>query len=93
MREVLGILVENTRAAWKSPNDLKKKELEPWEVEAREQMLNTSQKCRIHPQEMVKAFDKDLMEAICFKCLLGKSKGHNIVMFEDISDKIEAEKQ
>lgn len=41
--------------------------------------------CKLHPNEEVKAFCKDDLCSICFKCLLGDHRSHDIVMIEDLS--------
>lgn len=43
------------------------------------------QKCKIHPTEDIKAFCKDDLCSICFKCLLGEHRNHDIVMMEELS--------
>ena len=49
---------------------------------ARSAMLT---KCKIHPTEDIKAFCKDDLCSICFKCLLGEHRNHEIVMLEELS--------
>ena len=43
------------------------------------------QKCKIHPTEDIKAFCKDDLCSICFKCLLGEHRKHEVVMLEELS--------
>lgn len=42
-------------------------------------------KCKIHYTEDIKAFCKDCLCSICFKCLLGEHRNHDIVMLEELS--------
>ena len=42
-------------------------------------------KCKIHPTEDIKAFCKDDLCSICFKCLLGEHRNHEIVMLDELS--------
>jgi NADH:ubiquinone oxidoreductase subunit F (NADH-binding) len=42
-------------------------------------------KCKIHHTEDIKAFCKDDLCSICFKCLLGEHRNHDIVMLEELS--------
>ena len=42
-------------------------------------------KCKIHPTEDIKAFCKDCLCSICFKCLLGDHRNHDIVMLDDLT--------
>ena len=42
-------------------------------------------KCKIHGTEDIKAFCKDCLTSICFKCLLGEHRNHDIVMLEELS--------
>ena len=49
---------------------------------ARSAMLS---KCKIHSSEDIKAFCKDCLTSICFKCLLGEHRNHEIVMLEELS--------
>lgn len=42
-------------------------------------------KCKIHSTEDIKAFCKDDLCSICFKCLLGDHRNHDIVMLEELS--------
>ena len=39
----------------------------------------------MHPSEGVKAFCKNDLCSICFKCLLGEHRSHDIVMIEDLT--------
>ena len=41
--------------------------------------------CKIHVEEEVKAFCKDDLCSICFKCLLGEHRSHDVVMLEELS--------
>lgn len=41
-------------------------------------------KCKIHPTEDIKAFCKNDLCSICFKCLLGEHRNHDVVMLEDL---------
>ena len=41
--------------------------------------------CKLHPSEDVKAFCKNDLCSICFKCLLGEHRSHDIVMIEDLT--------
>lgn len=41
--------------------------------------------CKIHPNEDVKAFCKNDLCSICFKCLLGDHRNHDVVMLEDLT--------
>lgn len=41
--------------------------------------------CKIHPTEDVKAFCKNDLCSICFKCLLGEHRNHEVVMLEDLT--------
>jgi hypothetical protein len=43
------------------------------------------QKCKIHPTEDIKAFCKDDLCSICFKCLLGEHRKHEVVMLDELS--------
>ena len=42
-------------------------------------------KCKIHNTEDIKAFCKDDLCSICFKCLLGEHRNHEIVMLDELS--------
>lgn len=42
-------------------------------------------KCKIHSTEDIKAFCKDDLCSICFKCLLGDHRNHDIVMLDEVS--------
>ena len=42
-------------------------------------------KCKIHSTEDIKAFCKDDLCSICFKCLLGEHRNHEIVMLDELS--------
>jgi hypothetical protein len=41
-------------------------------------------KCKIHRNEDIKAFCKNDLCSICFKCLLGEHRNHEVVMLEDL---------
>jgi hypothetical protein len=43
------------------------------------------QKCKIHPTEDIKAFCRDCLCSICFKCLLGDHRKHEVVMLDELS--------
>ena len=50
-------------------------------------------KCKIHRNEDIKAFCKNDLCSICFKCLLGDHRNHDVVMLDelqvdDLKDKI-----
>ena len=51
----------------------------------RGQLAHLSQKCKIHPTEDIKAFCKDCLSSICFKCLLGDHRNHDIVMLDELT--------
>jgi DNA repair ATPase RecN len=40
--------------------------------------------CKLHTQEEIKAFCKNDLCSICFKCLLGEHRNHEVVMLEDL---------
>lgn len=42
-------------------------------------------KCKIHQQEDIKAFCKNDLCSICFKCLLGDHRNHDVVMLDELS--------
>ena len=42
-------------------------------------------KCKIHQTEDIKAFCKDDLCSICFKCLLGEHRNHDIVMLDELT--------
>lgn len=42
-------------------------------------------KCKIHPTEDIKAFCKDDLCSICFKCLLGDHRKHDVIMLDELS--------
>ena len=42
-------------------------------------------KCKIHHTEDIKAFCKDDLCSICFKCLLGEHRNHEIVMLDELT--------
>ena len=46
---------------------------------------NMHSKCKIHQTEDIKAFCKDDLCSICFKCLLGEHRNHEIVMLDELS--------
>ena len=51
------------------------------------------QKCKIHDTEDIKAFCKNCLCSICFKCLLGDHRNHDVVMLDelcvdDLKDKV-----
>lgn len=53
----------------------------------------TDTKCKIHSTEEIKAFCKNCLCSICFKCLLGDHRNHEVVMLEelcvdDLKDKV-----
>ena len=41
-------------------------------------------KCKIHRKEDIKAFCKNCLCSICFKCLLGDHRTHDVVMLDDL---------
>lgn len=41
-------------------------------------------KCKIHRNEDIKAFCKNDLCSICFKCLLGDHRNHDVVMLDEI---------
>lgn len=41
-------------------------------------------KCKIHRNEDIKAFCKNDLCSICFKCLLGEHRNHDVVMLDEI---------
>lgn len=41
-------------------------------------------KCKIHKNEDIKAFCKNDLCSICFKCLLGEHRNHDVVMLDEI---------
>lgn len=50
-------------------------------------------KCKIHRNEDIKAFCKNDLCSICFKCLLGEHRNHDVVMLDelqvdDLKDKV-----
>lgn len=50
-------------------------------------------KCKIHRVEEIKAFCKNCLCSICFKCLLGDHRNHDVVMLDelqphDLKDKV-----
>ena len=50
-------------------------------------------KCKIHNNEDIKAFCKHCLCSICFKCLLGEHRNHDVVMLDelevdDLKDKV-----
>jgi NADH:ubiquinone oxidoreductase subunit F (NADH-binding) len=50
-------------------------------------------KCKIHTTEEIKAFCKNDLCSICFKCLLGEHRNHDVVMLDelcvdDLKDKV-----
>lgn len=50
-------------------------------------------KCKIHRNEDIKAFCKNDLCSICFKCLLGDHRNHDVVMLDelqvdDLKDKV-----
>lgn len=50
-------------------------------------------KCKIHRNEDIKAFCKNCLCSICFKCLLGEHRNHEVVMLDelqvnDLKDKV-----
>lgn len=40
--------------------------------------------CKLHQTEEIKAFCKNDLCSICFKCLLGEHRNHEVVMLEDL---------
>jgi NADH:ubiquinone oxidoreductase subunit F (NADH-binding) len=55
--------------------------------------LTSDTKCKIHITEEIKAFCKNDLCSICFKCLLGEHRNHDVVMLEelcvdDLKDKV-----
>ena len=51
----------------------------------RGQLAQLNSKCKIHQTEDIKAFCKDDLCSICFKCLLGEHRNHDIVMLDELS--------
>ena len=51
----------------------------------RGQLAHLNSKCKIHNTEDIKAFCKDDLCSICFKCLLGDHRNHDIVMLDELS--------
>ena len=51
----------------------------------RGQLAQLNSKCKIHGTEDIKAFCKDCLCSICFKCLLGDHRNHDIVMLDELS--------
>ena len=50
-------------------------------------------KCKIHRKEDIKAFCKNCLCSICFKCLLGEHRSHEVTMLDelqvdDLKDKV-----
>jgi FtsZ-binding cell division protein ZapB len=54
-------------------------------MSAGDQIGGQEKLCKLHPSEEVKAFCKNDLCSICFKCLLGEHRSHEIVMIEDLS--------
>ena len=42
------------------------------------------QKCKIHATEDIKAFCMNDLCSICFKCLLGEHRNHDVVMLDEL---------
>ena len=41
--------------------------------------------CKLHTTEEIKAFCKNDLYSICFKCLLGEHRNHEVIMLEDLT--------
>ena len=41
-------------------------------------------KCKIHRNEEIKAFCKNCLCSICFKCLLGEHRNHEVTMLDEL---------
>lgn len=51
-----------------------------------ENIERTPQKyCKLHTKQEIKAFCKNDLYSICFKCLLGEHRNHEVVMLEDLT--------
>lgn len=65
-------------------NDLQAEDSDPQDTGSVLESTN-GQKCKIHPTEDIKAFCKDDLCSICFKCLLGEHRKHEVVMLDELS--------
>lgn len=68
-------------------NDLQAEDSDPQDTGSVLESTN-GQKCKIHQTEDIKAFCKDDLCSICFKCLLGEHRKHDVIMLDelDVSD-------
>ena len=68
-----------------SPGEEDNIDAESMESMHRGQLAQLNSKCKIHGTEDIKAFCKDCLCSICFKCLLGDHRNHDIVMLDELS--------
>ena len=88
---------ENPRANIQAAADAADEGTDIGDVESIDNMsrVGMNNKCKIHPTEDIKAFDMDDLCSICFKCLMGAHRNHEIVMLdelqvEDLTSKVTA---
>jgi len=48
-------------------------------------VIGGTQKCKLHGTEVIKAFCKDDLCSICFKCLLGEHRNHDVIMLDELN--------
>ena len=78
---------ENPRANIQAAADAAEEGTDIGDVESIDSMARTgmNNKCKIHVNEDIKAFCKDDLCSICFKCLMGEHRNHEIVMLDELS--------
>lgn len=64
-------------------NDLQAEDSDPQDTGSVLESTN-GQKCKIHTTEDIKAFCKDDLCSICFKCLLGEHRKHDVIMLDEL---------
>lgn len=48
-------------------------------------VMGANQKCKLHSTEQIKAFCQDDLCSICFKCLLGEHRNHDVIMLDELN--------
>ena len=50
-----------------------------------DQLSLAPSKCKLHPTQEIKAFCKNDLCSICFKCLLGDHRNHEVIMLDELN--------
>ena len=65
-------------------NDIQNEDSDPQDTGSVMESTN-GQKCKIHSTEDIKAFCQECLCSICFKCLLGDHRKHEVTMLDELS--------